>query len=252
MRNVTSISSTSNEVWNETFAQARWARAQGTARKLSRDAYQAQLRHYSERAVEVFGIWRAAWGPDASRLICVLAGHNENPWTAEAILGWKDAAQQADAWAVAPYFGHRFGREEGIEEVLRGGANELFAGLSQDVQAAMQKAAQHAQCAAKYGLPLLAYEGGQHLVGHGRAVEDERLTRLFHEANADPRMGQLYRSSLEAWKAAGGNLFVHWNSVGNWSRWGSWGALRHMYEGRDEAPKWDALLDFAARERPWW
>ena len=38
-----------------------------------------------------------------------------------------------------------------------------------------------------HGLRLVAYEGGQHLVGIGPGQENEKLNNLFFAANADPR-----------------------------------------------------------------
>jgi hypothetical protein len=65
-------------------------------------------------------------------------------------------------------------------------------------------------------------------------------------------MGQLYGRYLAGWKAAGGRLFCHWNSIETYSEWGSWGLVEFVDQPRSEAPKLDALLDFAEGEPRWW
>jgi hypothetical protein len=243
----------SNEVWNDQFSQARWAQERGLERRLSSNPFEARLRAYSERAVEVFAIWKRAFGAGAERrLVRVLAGQSANPWTAEVILSWKDAHRQADAYAVAPYFGHGLGAPERQGEVAAASEEQLFAWLSKDVDLVLEQTRENARVARRFGLPLIAYEGGQHLAGHGGAQSNRALTERFHAANRSPRMGQLYGRYLAGWKAAGGRLFCHWNSIETYSEWGSWGLVEFVDQPRSEAPKLDALLDFAEGEPRWW
>ena len=65
---------------------------------------------------------------------------------------------------------------------------------------------------------------------------------LFRSANRDPRMGDLYQRILESWHNSGGGLFMHYASVGQYGRYGSWGALENM--GLQTSPKYDALIRF--------
>jgi hypothetical protein len=69
-------------------------------------------------------------------------------------------------------------------------------------------------------------------VGVQGGENNDDLTALFGRANRDPRMGQLYSTYLDAWAAAGGDLFCVFSSTGRWSKWGSWGLLEYS----DEAP----------------
>jgi len=65
----------------------------------------------------------------------------------------------------------------------------------------------------------------------------DALTRLFHQANADPRMGALCTRYLNGWKDAGGGLFCNFPSVGRWSEWGSWG-LPQFSDGDEGKGVW--------------
>ena len=95
----------------------------------------------------------------------------------------------------------------------------------------------------QYGLKLVAYEAGQHLVGVAGAENNEQLTQLFLKANDDARMGALYRQYLSAWANNGGDLLCHYNSVGVWSKWGSWGLLQNYND--KPTPKFKAAIDWA-------
>lgn len=52
----------SNECWNSIFGQARYCRDKGKELALSDNDYQAQLRYYSRRAVQIFKIWEEVFG----------------------------------------------------------------------------------------------------------------------------------------------------------------------------------------------
>src|SRR5581483_8613189 len=102
----------SNEVWNYQFGQTRYAQEQGTALKLGNPE---NLRYYSQRSVEIFKIWESVFGR-TKRLVRVLAAQAVNPWSSEQVLKWHDAYQHADALAIAPYFGNRFGDPKTADE----------------------------------------------------------------------------------------------------------------------------------------
>ncbi|MFN7002637.1 MAG: hypothetical protein ACK4NW_04285 [Roseinatronobacter sp.] len=99
----------------------------------------------------------------------------------------------------------------------------------------------HLGIAERWGLELVAYEGGTHLLGLGEVMHDPDLTDLFVWFNYTEGMGQLYTAFLEGWHASGGGLFVHYSDIRRASRWGSFGALRHV---TDENPRWTALVGF--------
>lgn len=99
----------------------------------------------------------------------------------------------------------------------------------------------HAQVARAHNLDLVMYEGGTHIVGIGGLVEDTDLTEFMHHLNYSAAMGRLYRALLDGWKAVGGQLFNAYSDVYAPTKWGSWGALRHL---DDSNPRWDALVDF--------
>ena len=125
------------------------------------------------------------------------------------------------------------------KEVESWDLDQLFANLHQEIETeTRQQIRAHRAVARSHNVALHAYEGGQHLVGHGGAEDNEKLTALFIAANRDPRMGQLYQRHLAIWHDEGGGLYALFASMGEPSKWGSWGLLE--FEG-DSRPKWDAV-----------
>ncbi|SFD71631.1 calcium-binding protein [Roseivivax sediminis] len=126
---------------------------------------------------------------------------------------------------------HRFeGALAPMETLLRRGA---VATLTEDLFP------YHAAAAGAAGLDLIMYEGGSHVTARAEDVEDARLTAFFEAFNYTPEMAGLYRDVLEGWTAAGGRLFNAFVDVSVPSKWGSWGALRHL---DDANPRWDMLM----------
>ncbi len=235
----------SNEVWNSQFPQAQYAANQGKEYKLSNDAYQAQLFYFSMRSVEIFKIWEKVFG-GKDRLVRVMSAQAANSWTSEQVLTFGDAYKHTDALAIAPYFGNEFGDPNKAEQTAQMSLDKLFAGLKAEVEGKNHKMIQEqAKLARRFKVQLIAYEGGQHLVGHGGAENNAKLTDLFIAANRDPRMADLYRTHLKNWFAEGAGVYVVFSYVGKPSKWGSWGVLEYQDQPIDKAPKYRAVVEAA-------
>jgi len=233
----------SNEVWNWQFDQTSWARDRGKERKLG-DPEHARL--YSERAVEVMKIWEQEFGRD--RLVRVIGSQAAVPWLSEQILAWKDAYKHADALAIAPYFGHEYGDPKNVAATVKLSPAQLLDALDKEIDGSNRDVIRkQAEVAKKYKLGLIAYEGGQHLVGHGGAENNAELTKLFHAANRDPRMYDLYAKHLRHWADAGGDLYVLFNYVTAPGKWGSWGLLEYQDQPVADAHKYRAFVDVGSK-----
>ena len=234
----------SNEVWNSQFEQARYAARKGQELELSSDAFEAQLRYASQRTTEVLRIWEEVFGDQRARVLGVYASQAVNPWTSSVVLEWNEAFQHADVLAIAPYFGGSLGAPERAREVAGWSLDQLFESLRHEVAVDNKRMiVDQVAVARKHKVRLVAYEGGQHLVGHGGAENNQRLEKLFQAANRDPRMKGLYLAHLRNWSAAGGDLYVAFNSMETWTKWGSWGLLEKEGQSPAETPKWQALQE---------
>ena len=241
----------SNECWNSIFPQARYCRERGLAAKLSRNAFQAQLFYYSKRSVEIFKIWEEVFG-GTERLVRVLAAQAANPWTGIQVMDFQQAYRHADALAIAPYFGYALGNPAIQDKVVSMTVDEILDACERYIEQGNRTIARYAAEARRRGLELIAYEGGQHLVGHGGAQDNKALEKLFHAANRHPRMKQLYLKYLRGWKENGGRLFVLFSSMGKYSKWGSWGLMEYHGQPVSEAPKYQAAIEFINHNPRWW
>ncbi len=260
----------SNEIWNSMFEQSSWLEEQASKEWDQAypdvDPYTKRLNWFGKRTAQICDIWKKVWAENSERVICVMASQASNEWTITEILNcslWKQEApcyrHGINAVAIAPYFGYYLGLPEHEQTVTAwtkesdGGLNKLFQELQhggilnhETSGGALQDAANNIEDTAnvinKMGLDLIAYEGGQHLVGVGNVVNNEAITQLFINANRDPRMGTLYTEYFNMWKAKGGNLFVHYTNCRRSTKWGSWGTLEYM--DQVTTPKYDALLKF--------
>ena len=240
----------SNEVWNGQFKQyeevGRCASATG------KKEFGAAMICYSERADQVFRTWRAAFGESASRVVRVVGSQAVNPWVSKNILKHAKLYERADALAIAPYFGF-IARRKNEAERARLSVDELLSRTEREI---LPKAIEHikaqAEVAERYGLDLVAYEGGQHYSAAGGVENNEKITALFDAINRHPRMKDLYLRYLEAWSQSGGRLFMHYNDVGPYTKWGRWGLKEYPDQPRADAPKFDAVMEFIEQTPRWW
>ncbi len=235
----------SNEVWNGIFDQH-----QEVARCPSGQAWSnphiAFVPCYAEHSVQMFDIWRSVFGEQAMRVVRVLASQAANAWVSEQILKYNEAYKHADALAIAPYFGFTVS-EDSERELARMTVDQLVEATKlKAIPQTVEWIHEQAKVAQRYGLPLVAYEGGPSFDAHMGHENNDDVNALFDAANRDPRMGVLYTELLNQWRGAGGQLFVNYTSCDAYSKYGRFGLLEYISQPRDKAPKYDAVLRFIA------
>ena len=231
----------SNEVWNFIFGQAQWALARAEAR-WGAGTGDGWMQIAGERAAQVADIWAGVFD-DPDRLVRVLGVHSgwqglEVPLM-EAPLAVAEGAtppvQSFDAIAVTGYFGYDVGSEDfapTLRDWIAAGdaADRLTERLAaQDVpRIGADVFGYFGRVADDRGLRLLMYEGGTHITGQGALVEDAALTGFLTGYSYGPGMAALYAQLLADWAAHGDGPFNAFVDVAAPSKWGSWGALRHL------------------------
>jgi hypothetical protein len=174
-------------------------------------------------------------------------------WTSKNPLAFENVRAHVDAVAIAPYFGASLGEPAQTARVKALTLDQLMGELREKaVPEALAWVRAHHHNTKAQGLSLIAYEGGQHLVAMGPGMEDRQINALFDRANEDPRMRDLYLTYLRGWRAAGGELFMNFSSVGDASKFGRWGARPDLVQPAERFPKARALLEFAAKNPRWW
>lgn len=234
-----------NEVWNAIppyEPQRRWMTAEADRRGILQDLddYARGVILHAIRTVEVGRVFEQTLGDE--RTIVVLAQQIGMDWfhnLAAERLGPQRIAH-VEALAIAPYFGHSAGPMLG--EASDG---EIFAELERSLDETLREASRSADAAERHGWPLIAYEGGQHMVALGGfdASDDARLQ--LKRLNESQRMGELYQRWLEGWSDAGGGLMMHYGLIYQQDGvWGAWG----LFDTTDQThtPKSRAYFDWAA------
>jgi hypothetical protein len=182
-----------------------------------------------------------------------MASQAASTWVSQQALDFQNAKLKTDALAIAPYFGGYLGTPAQQTLVQSMTLDALFTELQTvAVPQAIGWINAQAAVASLRGVPLIAYEGGQHLTGVGGVENNAAINALFDSANRDPRMGALYKTYLDAWKASGAKLFVAFNNCGGYSKWGRWGALEYLEQPRASSPKFNALQTFIEQNPASW
>ena len=240
----------SNEVWNSMFEQHRHAERQGKELHLG-DAsrpWEGAAIFYGLRSQQIFKIWEEVFGGH-DRLVRVIAWQacGGDYWTDGMVLGKNDTGKHTDALAIAPYMTMCIGpsTKPSMDTVTGWTVDQILDYVETNaLPECVEWTRSSKKIADKYGVRLICYESGQHLVGVGGGENNEAMTKLFMEANRHPRMGALYTKYLDALNAAGCDLVCLWCSTGRWSKWGSWGLTEFLDETDATYPKFKAVRDW--------
>lgn len=255
----------SNEVWNWQFSQAHYALAEGKKRwNKEGDVY---MQWYGMRTAQMCDIWKEVFGKEGDRIQCVMATQTGWQGLEKAALDCPEWQKEGNkpcyqhgisAYAITGYFGGVLGSPDNESTVvswlneLDGGFSKAFEQLTKggllpskrqdNLTQNFDEFIYHHKVAQERGLQLVAYEGGQHIVGINQVKNNQKLNNFFMEINRHPEMYNVYTQLLSDWQKAGGGLFMHFVDIGKPSQQGSWGALEYLEQSG--SPKYNALIDF--------
>ena len=199
----------SNETWNWMFQQTR--DNQEAAKKRWGEQPDGFMQWHGMKSAEQCKIWKTAFGTDSQRVRCVVATQSSWQGLEEGVLncplyvaeGHEPCFKAVDTYAIAAYVGGGLGEPDNTKQVrewmgqadagvaaafaqLRTGtkfksSSGSLADLAKDIR-------YHRAVADKHQLQLVAYEGGQHIVGVGCRV----VRCLAHPMR--PQVGHLQAS----------------------------------------------------------
>jgi hypothetical protein len=272
----------SQSLWMRDQAAATWP--DQIAKGVS--VYDLQPSWYGMRSAQLCKIIKTEFGADAARVKCVFNGQASNSWVSKQQMDCPYAVSKIgqacykgmDAMSVAPYFGGYIG-EMSVRSTVRtwysepdGGLNKLFQEiLGQDANGNKVTPPLYGKTRESYidgavaqvktwmtankneatarGLPLMAYEGGQHLI-MAPGDTDQQWLNLMTAANRDPRMGTAYTRTLADWQAVGGQAYTLFNHVYKPSKYGVWGLKGTVNQTSNV--KWQAVLPYRDTKQCWW
>lgn len=224
----------SNETWNPDFPVYAWAKAEATRLGIIWPYVIA------DNAKRVWDIWLSVFGDQSSKIVRVVGGQTSNDWVASNVL--KRLNYGADAIAVGSYFGvpketaATFGASTTPQEVLAA-ARTTLPRLRDGIK-------KHQSI--KAGIPVLVYEGGQHILG------DDAWFNAAYDAQILPEMYDATIENLQQAANVGVTAFTAFAYVSRRdSQYGSWGHFEGQEQValnpsslRAQAPKAAALRDF--------
>ncbi|MCB9029411.1 MAG: hypothetical protein H6619_00010 [Deltaproteobacteria bacterium] len=232
----------SNEVWNPIFEQAHYAQQNGLALNLSSDPFQAQLRYYALRAMQIENLAGQVFSNQPGRLVKVLATQSGNPWTSEVVLTEAVKHGSFDKLAIAPYFGGGdtsnldFANEQAVCDYLHNKINPAFNVPESDLTFTnyiINQITKHKQHADNYGVELITYEAGQHL-----AVlwSNPKNKTLFIDTNRHACMEEVYNDFFDTWESINGGLVSLYRMSGEFGD-ESFGMVEGLTQSLAETPK---------------
>lgn len=214
----------SNETWNGSFKQNDYCINKGVALKLPgmNKWYQGWAYHVYA-AVRIFEQFEQVFGKSSPRVVKILSGQAANSAICKHhLVVLKDATVNPkqvgfDLYAIAPYFG--------------GGLSSIQ-GLKAEIAKAVTNVQNHRGSLKASGIPLIAYEGGQHVYTNAASV------------NSDAAMYQIYVDYLKAMSQQIQGVFAHYTHVGKWGNGGAWGAMEYTAQPLAKAHKYRAIVDW--------
>ncbi len=240
-----------NEAWNTIFTQAHYVRDQGERLGLDEDRDKGGYKFFSMRSVQIFDMWEQAFG-GTDRIVRVMGSWAGWTRVSEMLLSYRNAYKKTDAIAIAPYFFPSLKASKKARSVA-----QLFQ-LMYDpkerysIPSVMGYIHKNAQTAKKFGVDLIAYEGGQHLVDWKSRNTSSHPTKLMIAANRHWRMAKAYTDFMRGWKDNGGKLFVNFSAPRTYQWFGSWGTKEYITQPISQAPKHRSLMQFARKHPCWW
>ncbi|MBI5688255.1 MAG: hypothetical protein HZC54_24545 [Verrucomicrobia bacterium] len=243
----------SNEVWNGQFKQSHYAGEQGVKLGLGpkERPWEAGWHFTAVRSMDIFKIWEEVFGGH-ERFVRVLPSQSGVTSVSEGVLGFRNAAKHADALAVAPYMGYTIGRGKTAnlaDQMKDWSVNQMLDHFEKTGFAdSLNRMAKDKAIADKYGVKLIAYEGGQHMVAFLRDQQlVKKVSATMHACNRHPRMGELYRRYYDEWAKLGGDVFAVFSSIGAYSHHGAWGLAEYNDSKPADYPKLAATLQTALK-----
>ena len=240
-----------NEAWNSIFTQAHYVKDMGERMQLDEDRDKAGYKYFSLRSVQIFDMWEQTFG-GTDRIVRVMGSWTGWTRLSEMLLSYRNAYKKTDAIAIAPYFFPSFKSAQKARSV-----SQLFKLMydpkeKYSIPKVLGYIHKNAQTAEKFGVDLIAYEGGQHLVDWKSRNVTSHPTKLMIAANKDWRMAKAYSIFMRGWRDNGGKLFVNFSAPRTYQWFGSWGTKEYITQPINKAPKHRALMQYARKNPCWW
>lgn len=217
---------------------------------------------YAYRAGQIFNLFYSVFGAQApNRLMRVCGSQATATFRAQNRLVALGA--NVDALAVANYFGKGSGGSsttnstvnQWIVDNWNNGAL-TFAQfrdylIATEIDTALVPLwAQDQAYAAAAGVPMIAYEGGQHILDAFNLLTPAQQ-QFITDFQSTQEMRQAQRHALDQWRALGAKTHMVYTNYGTGTaKGGFWGHRNYSGQPLAQAPRWNAVLDWIATAPP--
>lgn len=258
----------SNEVWNWNFKQSGYVNEE----EPSVVALGGSLdERYARKAVQLFNVFKESFGDDA-RIVRVLGtqvGAGGGVRTKKRI----EAVNRADfdAIAITTYF------NDGFQQYLNDNwpltQDQALDHLEKNIGAGPfrenepNKEGVNAywsyRWAREAGVPVIAYEGNDHINPVGKIVGKDggkkkipltdihpEATAFIHDMVRTPRFAEVYKRWLIRHQESGLSMDTPFVLLAGWSKYGQWGHVEYVGQTVEEAVKYKAILDLYKLKYP--
>ena len=232
-----------NELWSATNAGTQRVLATAKADPAV-TATVDQLRVADEVAIrvsQIASIFRQAFADRPGQVQPILAGQAANSGYLGEALSYMAAHIGAPGQIIS---GVAINAYATIPPALETGGwtpDQIFAFLNKYIDTNLNNQFKATDALAQqYGVPMLAYEGGQALRNFNPALNSIINAAAKTYAETDPRMAQVIQHLVNIWQADGGrdfNFFAFVEPPGNYGSWGQLDAIN-----LPGSPKWDTIV----------
>ncbi|HDQ45425.1 MAG TPA: T9SS type A sorting domain-containing protein [bacterium] len=236
----------SNEIWNWMFDQTHalyengeqdmpWPERIVPFIQNAMDIWTEEFAGRLDRLVRVAGV-QAAWQDVSNRIVFNLRPGSIDAFSPAAYFGLSD-----EGYAALERLGGAASAEDVLFWAREGMRNDSFPWMK----------AQDREISRRLGLPMIYYEGGQHLTPDPFG-SDQPYGRALMDAQTHPGMYDLYTEWFDSLRTlipeSESALLMNFSFIGQKNgQYGSWGVLESQFGQfppyRESAPKYQAILD---------
>ena len=126
---------------------------------------------------------------------------------------------------------------------LDGSMENIFVGVDASIDETLALADKHRAIADKYGVRLITYEAGQHII----LADNVPMLKAINRA---PQMETAYRRYIDGWAARNGDMMVLMQDVAAPGRYGAWGLREYLGQPLKDAPKARAAAAYLPSASP--
>lgn len=239
----------SNEIWNTApgFTQTAYSNTMADTLPAPLPITKSSEKYiawYAYRSKQIWGIWDEVYGGRASasqKIVRVAAGWTKNQRVSEEKLMAYDLYKSSDVFAIAPYVGLD---QKATFDPTKYTATQLLETINTKIQTEIDTSLYgNSNLAAKYHLPIIAYESGINLDLPPNTTDKDATIKLIIATTRLSQMESVMAAYIRKWFQYSDGLLNLFTDYQNPSQFGTYNNLgEYPGEPEAEAPKLRAVL----------